>query len=304
MSYPAEFLATVIEVGNEVASIFEGDLNLLDCVYKDFSNQPGVKGATTSIVIPGAFTVNDGANADITLQTPSSTAATITLSNMPEVSFPVHDFNQARANPNMIKNAYIEPALKALADYANGLMGARFVAATYNSYSPVASAAARTLTKSQLKAARIALRNAKVPVDDRGDMFLVMPPELYEVMLNDDDFSKREIVGEDQATSARQRAKVLDQFNTTILPDIKMNVATQMNSALFHRWAIGAAIRPLEIPQGVSAKGAYMMWRGIPIRVMIDWSIVKKAWILSFDFLIGLTTLRKECCQIIYSALS
>ena len=72
-------------------------------------------------------------------------------------------------------------------------------------------------------------------------------------------------------------------------------------SFYFHRYAIGAAVRPLEVPQGVSAKGSYINYRGILIRAMFDYSLKDRAWILSFDYALGLTLLRPECGVLIYS---
>lgn len=304
MAFPSEFLATVVEAGNLCAQQFQGDISLLDRVHKDFSMQPGVQGDTVNIVYPGALTVHENADVPATLQSLTSTKKALALTTQPSVSFKVSDWVGLRANPIAVKDQYTQPALVALANYADAQIASKFTAANFNTYAPIASVTARSLAMAQLRDARIALHGQKVPVDDTPNMTLCLVPEVYDRALGSDDFSKHDVVGPVATEAARRTGVVLPQYAAQVFCDHNLNTTTQMNNVLFHRYAIGAALRPIEIPQGVSTKGSYINYRGIPVRALFDYSITEKAWILSFDFAMGVIVLRPECGVLIYSALT
>ena len=306
MAYPSDFFATIIDSMNRVADQWQGQIGLIDTVWTDFSPEPGVRGGTTQITFPGLMTAADRANASLSFTTPTSSTKTVTLTVQPHVAWRVHDLNAMKANPTQLENVYIKPGMVSLANALDIAIAALFVSGTMSSYTPIASAATKVVVPAQIRDARIAMRANKVPVDDYGDVFLSTPTVAYDRMLTEDNYAKYDITAEEATVAAKRRSIIMPQMNAIVRADDNLNVATQYNSALYHRSAIGMAIRPLEIPTGPAApvEASYVNYRGIIIRVMHGYSMEYGAWMVSMDFVYGLTVLRPEACCLIYSALS
>lgn len=307
MAFPAEFLQTVVEVGNECASQFVGEITLVDRVFRSFKSEPGVVGKTVSIPFPGSFTVNDEAGATPTYQAPTSTSVEVTLAFKPAVNFEVDDWTNLITAPNDVKQLYVEPALNALARYASDKIATKFVnsAGNFNTHTPVPSETIKTVTLNQIRDARILLNAAKVPVNDLNNMTLMLYPEAYDRALADDSFAKHDIAGPEASTAARRTGVILPQYAAQVMSDHSMPILSgtpnKYVSCLFHRYAIGLAARPLAIPEDANIKGSYVNHKGLLIRTMFGFNLTTKKYQLTFDYAMGLTVMRPAAGVLIYS---
>lgn len=313
MGYPQDFFRTVLEVGNSAAERYAGETALIGRVYRDFRLTPGQAGEKVDLPFPGGISFSDRANQDLLIQPLSSTKRTIELQEQPTASWEVREFDQYRANPVLIRDQFLDPALKAGAEYLNAKIAELFAGDAFDHHNPVPSAGANTVKLSQIRDAWIKLATAKVPVRDAENFTLATGPVCFGNTVGDADFNQESLVGVDAARAARQRAVLVNQFGATIVMDHDMPTADVDGddepdhhvSALFHRHAIGLVLRPLEIPPATTGVlGSYLNYRGVPFRILMTWDMHRRSWIMSLDFVYGLTVLRPEACCLILSATS
>jgi|GEM_PF-6243115 hypothetical protein len=303
MAYPDDFFQTVLEVGNAVADRYVGETALISRVYTDFRLEPGRAGDQVDLPFPGAIEFADRKNQDLNIQPLQSTRKSITLQQQPTASWEVREFDQYRAYPHLIRDQFLDPALKAGAEYLNQQIASLFAPALFNVHAAIPSAAAVTIKLSQIQAAWVKLAQAKVPVRDHGHFTLAVNPLIYGNLAGDPDFNQASLVGVEAAETARRRALVVNQFGAEVVMDHDMPISpSTYSSALFHRHAIGLVLRPLEVPPAATGVlGSYLNYRGIPFRLMLSYDFHRRSWIMALDFVFGLTVLRPEACCLILS---
>ena len=278
-------------------------------MYQDVDlNDLGVKGKTVTIVFPGAPTVSNDAISVGAFQAPTSSTESVTLSQMPSVNMEVLDWEKLIANPNMIRQAYVQPAMAQIWKYLNGQLATLIDTTDLPTYTPVASVTANTLTLAQLRDARLLLQGNLVPVDELGSMTLAMQPTVYEYTLITDSFNRADIRGPEQANQTWMTGALMQTFATKIVKDHDLptvdEATDKRTSVLFHEYAIGAAYRPMPIPDAPGVEGSYIDLNGLPIRVMFSYSHEQKSYLLSFDLAFGFAVLRPECAVLIYHTVS
>lgn len=306
MAYPADFITTLVKVGSPLAEQFVGKRSLISSVYQDVDlNEMGEKGKTVNIVVPGASTVSNDASSVGTFNSPTTSLKSITLSQMPAVNQKITEWEKLISKPEVIDKAFVQPAMTALTKYLNGQLATLMVAATLNTYTPVPHVTNRTLVLSQLRDARILMREQGVPVDSLGDMSLVMPSKVYEYTLITDQFNRSDIQGPGRSETAWATGSILQTFATNFYADDDMpSVAgspAKLTSCLFHKYAIAAAFRPLEVPDpSTGTFGSYLNMNGIPVRALMSFDHINKSWYLSWDLAFGFAVIRPECACLIY----
>lgn len=152
-------IATIM--GAEALGYLKANTVLARLVNRDFENEVASFGQTIDIPFSGTLTVqNKVANAAVTLQTPTSTKASLTLDKHKEVSFLIEDFGRALARADWL-TVYAGDAMAHLAEQIDS-----DIAALYSGFSQTVDATAG-LSESHFREARRKLNSAKAPLLQR-----------------------------------------------------------------------------------------------------------------------------------------
>lgn len=307
MAYPTDLFKKITLVGADIGAPLQAPISLMNSVYRDLkTTEFGSSGQSVDIVFPGALTAANDASTVQAYQDVTTSVKTVTLTLMPAVNVRIKHWDKVRTDAD-IENMILLPARQAIRAYVNGQIASLITANNFDSYTPIASATAKTLTLGQLRDARANLRNAGVPVDEVGKMAVVCHGTVYENTLFSDNFTRADIVGPARAEDLRASGQIMPSFATRFFADGQMPIDTtptpdEYLSIFMHEWAIGVAYRPSEIPSTV--KGSYVDIDGIPVRVLMSYDPANKCDQLSFDFAYGQAVIRKECGHLIRSAIS
>lgn len=181
---------------------------------------------------------------------------------------------------------------------------------------PVLPDAAETEpTFSVQKASRVwrKLVEAKAPVTDTDNMFILVPTIAYANMINDKEWQQT-AVGENIAAGIRRTGLIGRTFNFYAdweldMPLEKGNGAdastagtnggkkdeVRYHSFAFHRRALAVAYRPLDLPPpSVGAQSSMAFYRGIPVRFMLTYDRDLFTYKITFDSLFGAMVYRPE----------
>lgn len=191
-------------------------------------------GSGTKIHVPviNGLIANDFVS-QVTIQDATSTDAYIELNKHKEVSFVVHDIEQAQANAD-IRKAYTDEAGAAIAEAIN-----KDIMALYASLSQSVGSAGTDITEDTILAAKLALDKAKAPKKDRT---LVVAPEQENALLKIDRFTRADAIGGDAIKEGMLgRIHGFDVMSTADVPVVEGTPNTTHNLA-FHRNAIGIGI--------------------------------------------------------------
>jgi hypothetical protein len=150
------------------------------------------------------------------------------------------------------------------------------------------------------------LVEAKCPVQDVQNMFLLVPSIVWANMIEDSEW-QQSAVGEQIAAGIRRTGRVGSTFG--IYADWELDIPKEVedddespnyekeryHSFAFHRDAMAVAYRPLDLPPpstGVQASMAF--YRNIPIRFMLSYDRDLMTYKLTFDALYGAMVFRPE----------
>jgi hypothetical protein len=174
--------------------------------------------------------------------------------------------------PDLFDKTLQEIAMDVLS-YANAKAAAKFVIANYdtagNTSRQVVNTAGADVTLNELGALRTVLSTRKVPINDRGNLFIITHPIIYGKWVTSDDFAKASSLGDVWASTLRDNGELRPQFNFLPLEDPQVTVSgTSPNftysTAMFHRSAQIMVTAPLPKPVDGTQSFNIMVPTGTP----------------------------------------
>lgn len=264
-------------------------------VNRNYENTIANAGDILHIPKRGALSVNaKAANTAVTLQTPSSDVANLTLSHHEEVSFLVEDVARAQANQDIIAG-YITDAMVVLAEKIDGDL-----LALYSGFSttPIdATSGSGGIVAGTVTEARRLLNAAKVPQDGR---YIVWHEDAEAELLDIEKFTSSDF---GDPGDAIREAIIGRKYGFSHFMDQQVVVATgECKNLAFHRDAIVLASRPLPaVPEQTGARSAVMEEDGIAIRVIWAYNPTYLGVQVTLDVLYGVAELRDNHAVVIRS---
>jgi hypothetical protein len=278
----ATAIATIIAA--QALGYLKANTVLAMLVARDWDNEVATHGQVIKINQRGSLSVNDkAANTVVTLQTPSTTAYTVTLNKHKEVSFLLEDFARVLARPDLL-GGYMEDGIKVIGEQIDGDL-----AALYSGFSQTINATTG-LIEAHFREGRRLLNAAKAPLSNR-----------YAVLHED---AEKEFLGIEKVTNKDyERLGDLPNlksaygglfFGFDVFMDQKIATATgQCKNLFFHRNAMALVTRPL--PNDGSGAGVIqttMSEDGIGLRVTMSYNPDHLGWQVSLDVLYGVAEIR------------
>lgn len=148
---------------NIALEILRNNIKVVQRVTKDSDLATFQVGNTLHIPYPGTLVANTKAQGSpVTLQTPTSTDTTVTLSNHKEASFMVEDFVKAQATPALM-TSYMTAAVIAMAEQIE-----TDVIATYSAFSGSIGTSGTDLSAATVRAAAKKFTDNKVNAGQRN----------------------------------------------------------------------------------------------------------------------------------------
>lgn len=278
--------------------VLKANMVMARLVSKDSDFEPGWVGKTLNIPFPGTFTAQDKASdATVNLQTPTGgSSVAVTLNKHKVVDFLVEDVARAQSRPDLL-DRYIQPAAIAIAQAVeNDLF------ALYAGLSGTVGTSGTDLTAATVRAARKALNDNKIPIDNRA---LVISPKDEISLLADSSlqnyfaFSRQAGVAE----GSLGRLYGFDVYMSQLVPVVAGTPNSTKNLA-FHPTAFILATRPFIDPPpstGVQAATVRDPDTGLVIRVIYTYDVSYRGVRVGLDILYGVAELRDAAGIVVLS---
>lgn len=293
-SYTGIFPALVAAF-NEAQSVLNAPNNLLETVYTDFGPQQAQLFDSVKLNFPAsAYSATNVAGGSVSVSDVTATPKTVTLDKHPAVAFQLPDFDTMRGyGPQQLRAMFVDEAIEKVTSYANGQIAALITAGNFAQV--VAGGSADTITVAEAASMWQTLATAKVPVRDAANMFLMTHPVVYGKMLGDSTWTGGNNVAPNYADQARRNADLISVFGAQPKYDLDMPVATGVyTSLMYHRRAIAMAARAMESPQAGGVASLQVSYKGLPLRVTIDWNQLLLSYVMTVDALFGVSVFRAE----------
>lgn len=301
------FFQTLVAATEDAAQALVGTTALMDAIYVDYAPVAASVGQTLSIPIPAQVTssVADSGVGDPVFTDVTFTTKSIVFNKHPQFGYVVRDFEQFNS-PESIRNLMIDPSLKGIAENVNGVIAALINSTALNVNATVTTTAS-LISADQFVQGQVALINQKVPTLDTPNMSFIQAPTLWGKLLRDAQWTTESIVGAEQALAAKKMGYLREAYATQLGYDQQMPVSGTAGSRTFlsvlmHRWAIAAAYRPLPKPDEKVVEFTYVMWKGMPVRISLGYSISKGGWLVSIEAGYGVSVVRPEMAQLFSTA--
>jgi hypothetical protein len=282
---------------NEASLAKEGRNAMLMYCTRDFSPEIAAPFSVvnTNICASTGSASHIASGSSLTLSDVTMNAGAVTLDKHPAYGFNLPSFDTARGPSASVVEKLRDEAIKKMGDYANGIVAALVNGTAFNSYATVTSASDDAWDDASIKSAWTTLANADVPVGDLGNVFFVTKPTAYAALLDTGKWSQSAYIGSDLAQRVRATAALGTQWGAFCDwdPDLP-TVSGKQNGLFFHRNAIALVSRALAPPANPSIPTTYVSYKGIPIRVTIDFNNKTLADEIVFDALFGVAAIRPD----------
>ena len=300
------FYQTLVAAATEASQALMGTNHLMDSVFLDYKPTVADIGQTLNVEVPAQVTsqVTDAGVADIALTDVSATTTPIVFNKHPYYGFQVRDFEQYNT-PASLRNVFLDAAIKGVCENID-----QNIAALLTTSNIVTNAAINTtghlVTTAQFLTGYSALADQKVNVTDSQNMSFVNVPKVYSAILGDANWTQAQIAGQQLAGEAHIGGAIDTSYGAKIKLDQAMSTlntgtapSRTFTSAYFHRYAIALATRPLPEPDSNIVNYTYIMYKGVPIRIMIGYNqFPKMSWIVTVDSGYGLKVVRENLAQL------
>lgn len=255
-------------------------------IARDWDDDIASYGDTVSINFLGALSVNDKAtDVAVQLQTPSTTAVSVTLDKHKEVSFLIEDIGKALARPDVL-SGYIEDALKVTAEQIDS-----DIAGLYSGLSQTIDASAG-IAEDDFRNARMKLNAAKAPLADRS--FVMSEDGEYE-LLAIDRFVNRDYEGLGSGPEGLISAYAGRFMGFNCFMNQNTVFSTTWKNIAFQKNAFVMASRPLPpAPAGAGVLQSVMSEDGMGLRVTISYNPDHLGVQVTVDVLYGVAELRDD----------
>lgn len=242
----------------------------------------------------GAVT-NLASGASQTLADVNLDPGAVTLNRHPTYGFALPSVDLAKGPSQSLVAKLRDEAIKKIGNDCNAALAALVTPTAFDVHTKVTSATADTVDDAAMQDAWTTLANADVPVGDVGNLFLVLNPAVYATLVNTAKWSQAAYVGNELAGRVRSTAFLGRQWGAVCDWDPDLALAGgKYPGLLFHRYAIALAARALAPPMNPNIPCTYVSYKGIPIRVTIDFNNKTMSDEIVFDALMGAAVVRPD----------
>lgn len=289
-----------------LASLYE-TTQMLPLVYTDLSSEFGTqkRGNTVNVRKPAVFTAVPFVRATgIVPQDATETTVPVVLNDLRDVSFVVTSEDMALSVTDFT-GQFLTPAMEAIVQAVDQAIIARakldvtqVVGTGTNVGAAVPGEATKTnrwqQAESLIDAGRI-LNINKVPITDR---VAVVGPTTQSWWLDSQVLKHAEKSGSTEALRNASIGNNLFGFDAYMSQNIVQPAGSPASgqpttevSLAFHKTAFAFVTAPLEVPPGAGDRIAVANYKGLNLRVAMDYDIKFKQTVVSIDILFGVKTL-------------
>lgn len=211
-----------------------------------------------------------------TVKDVDTTPTSLKLNRLVTIPWRMDDYDIMRVpdSPGLLDKAVQEVGMK-IVETVNGYLAALFTTTTFNTagnttqtLTPTAGA---SMSVAQIAALRRVLTERKIPINDRGNLFIITHPAIYERWLSDDEFAHASVLGDVWASDLRDNGELRPQFNFLPLEDPQSVVSGTTpdftyQTAMFHRDSAVLVNAMLPRPMDGTAV-TYASFFGLPVRI-------------------------------------
>jgi hypothetical protein len=216
----------------------------------------------------------------------------------------VYDWDQTRVAYNL-QTFFFQPRLEELMRAINRTVVGLFTAANFPTYTLFTGTgtAPNQITRADITKAWTNLAKAGVPMEDYGNVSLMIQAETYGQMIADSNFINQYVVGEGAAVDAQQRAQLRTQYGADVYYDQQLAPFNAGHAAaiLFHRYAV-AGVTALPPPGGPNVIETTQDVFGLPVRIQVAYDVMNQGWLVHMHVLYGIAVVRPEMGSLFQTA--
>lgn len=258
-------------------------------VTRDFDNEVAAYGDSIKVGVRGALSVNDKSeDTDVTLQTPTATAVTVTLNKHKEVSFVIEDVARAMARPDLLAGYVADGAAKIAEQVDADLL------ALYASLANDSSTTGTAISGDVVLSARQELLTNGKSVAESSIKRLMVGYAAQTTLLKDDDV-KEQLIDSTKGGNRDVTASNLERAYTGRFFDIDVyasSAVTNQHAILFTPEAFALVTRPLPVaPAGLGVEQQIVTVDGITMRVTMSYQPKSLGMLVTIDLLYGVAIL-------------
>ena len=299
----SSFYQTLVTAATEASQALVGPNAFLDAVYLEYKPEAASIGQTLNVPIPAIVTnsVADGGVADPTFTDITFNTEAIVFNQHPQYNYIIRDFEQFNS-PLLIRQVFLDAAIKGVAEYIDKTVAGLFTTANFTTNTAIATTA-HIITTTQFLTGMSNLLAQRVNCNDVQNMTLINHPVVWTAIMGDSNWTQQSIASELVAERVRNSGAIGTSYGATIAHDLFTPVTgtaptRTFTGAYFHRWAVAVATRPLPPPDAKVADFMYVMYKGIPLRITLAWSVLKNGYCVLVEAGFGLKVVRPEMGQL------
>ncbi len=294
-----QFYQTLVSRADELSSVFYPYQTLVDSVYQNINPaEPGTIGQTINVPIPVAQTVSDVGVGDFTPTDQSVGTKAITLNKHPGATVRIRDFEQFNT-PRVLIDTYIDPMINGVFNDIEANTGALFT--TGNFGTAITGNTGSLISTTKFLGGIATLEESNMPQPTPDMVKFVNAPKVNATILGDSSWTAASATGYEYAQDIRLQGKIRSAYGCGLAVSQNLPVsgtvgARTFTSALFHKYAIALAARPLgdgNVPKNLELLQIVYV-KGIPIRFMVSYQHASGGYWLTVDAGYGLAVIRPE----------
>jgi hypothetical protein len=300
----SSFYQTLVTAASEASQALVGSNAFLDSVYLDYKPEAASIGQTLNVPIPSQVqsSVADGGVADPTFSNITFTTEPIVFSMHPAYNYIIRDFEQFNS-PVMIRQIFLDAAIKGVAMYIDQQVANLFTTTNFNVNTNITGTGSGggtsgdSIAVKDFMTAQAALLQQLVEVRDPQNITLLQHPVPWSWMNLDSNWVQQSIASELVAERVRLTGSIQTAFGATLEQDVNTystgsSPSRTFYNAYFHRWAVAVATRPLPPPDAKVADFTYIMYKGIPLRITLAWSVIHNGYCVLVEAGVGMAVVR------------
>lgn len=302
----SSFYQTLVAATTEASQALVGPNAFLDAIYLDFKPEAASIGQTINVAIPNGgapptASVADGGVADPVFTDISFSTAPIVFNKHPQFNYIIRDFEQFNS-PLAIRQMFLDAAIKGVAEYIDQQVAALFTTANFTT-NPAIATTSHIITTTQFLEGMANLLAQRVNCNDVQNMTLINHPVVWTAIMGDSNWTQQSIASELIAERVRNSGEIGTSYGATIAHDLFAPVTgtaptRTFTGCYFHRWAVAVATRPLPPPDAKVADYTYIMYKGIPLRITLAWSVIHNGYCVLVEAGFGLAVVRQNMGQL------
>lgn len=271
--------------------------------YKPIAQSP-FTGLTVNIPTVNEANVVDIGGGPLQPVDTEHTSVTIPFDKHFSISFVIKDWDVVRT-PEELSTKYLKGNLQALARAINRRLAGLVNTTNFSIYPLISGTGADLFNRTDVTGAWKNLADAGAPLEDDGNMFLIMNTTAYGNMLADSNWITQSIAADSFAISAQQRAKINSIYGCSVNFDQHMLPynAGKQPGIMMHRYAIaGVTSRMLEPSDSKMRTTQFSLTRGLPVQMQGEYSMKDQGYLVNLHTWLGFKVVRPELGSLIETA--